>query len=289
MSGYREWGLALVRRASTDLAPDVEAALRRGRDAEAEGSTARNVLDSILRNVELSREESSPICQDTGLVNFFVKVPRGIDAEPIRADLTEAVREATRIGLLRPNAVNPITGKNSGDNIGENLPYFAIEPWDGSDVIVDVLLKGGGSENVGAQYRLPDAAIKAGRDLDGVERVVIDGIFKAQGFGCAPGVIGVCIGGDRAGSFAGAKRQLLRSLDDVNPDPDLARMEERLVERCNQLEIGPMGFGGRTTVLAVKIGWLHRHPACFFVSIAYNCWADRHARLVVRGDSAQVI
>lgn len=289
MSGYGEWGLALIRRASTDLAPDVEAVLRRGREAEAEGSTARNVLDSILRNVELSREEASPICQDTGLVNFFVKVPRGVDAEPIRAGLVDAVREATRVGLLRPNAVHPITGKNSGDNVGENLPYFAIEPWDGDEVVVDVLLKGGGSENVGAQYRLPDASIKAGRDLDGVERAVIDGVFKAQGFGCAPGVLGVCIGGDRAGSYVGAKKQLLRALDDVNPDPVLADMEARLLDRCNHLEIGPMGFGGKTTVLAVKIGWLHRHPASFFVSMAYNCWADRHARLVVRGDAARVI
>lgn len=289
MTGYRDWGVALIRRASADLSPDVEAALRRSRGTEVEGSTACNVLDSILRNVELSREESSPICQDTGLVNFFVRLPRGTDAEPIREALTESVREATRLGLLRPNAVHPITGKNSGDNVGENLPYFAFETGQGPDVVVDLLLKGGGSENVGAQYRLPDAAIKAGRDLDGVERAVIDGIFKAQGFGCAPGVIGVCIGGDRAGSYVGAKKQLLRSLDDVNPDPVLAQMEARLVDRCNQLEIGPMGFGGRTTVLAVKIGWLHRHPASFFVSIAYSCWADRHARLVVRGDQAQVI
>ncbi len=289
MPGYREWGVALIRRASTDLAPDVEDALRSGLDTEVEGTPARNVLDSILRNVELSRQQASPICQDTGTVNFFVKLPRGVDAEAVRADLTEAVREATRIGLLRPNAVNPITGKNSGDNVGENLPYFAIESWDGPDVVVDLLLKGGGSENVGTQYRLPEASIKAGRDLDGVERAVIDGVFKAQGFGCAPGIIGVCIGGDRAGSYMGAKKQLLRPLDDVNPDPALAEMEARLVDRCNRLEVGPMGFGGRTTVLAVKIGWLHRHPACFFVSIAYNCWASRRARLTVQGDTAQII
>lgn len=279
----------MIRRTSTDLSPDVEAALRKAAATEDEGSTARSVLDAILKNVELARAGSTPICQDTGLVSFYLHLPRGMDPEPVKSGLTEAVREATRLGLLRPNAVNPVTGKNSGDNVGLNLPSFSVEVHDAPEVVVDLMQKGGGSENVGAQYRLPDARLKAGRDLAGVEKCILDAVFQAQGFGCAPGVVGVCIGGDRAGSYLWAKKQLLRRLDDVNEDPELAALEERLLRKLNELGIGPMGFGGRTTVLGVKVGYLHRHPASFFVSMAYCCWADRRRRLVVRGDEAEVL
>ncbi len=289
MPGFVEWGLELVRRASSDLSPDVEAVVRRGRDAEPEGSTARNVLDSILENVEMSRADGTPICQDTGLTSFFVHLPKGYDAEAIRADLQEAIRQATKLGYLRPNSVHPITEKNTGDNVGVDLPHIEFEPAADDAVTIDLILKGGGSENCGAQYRLPDASIKAGRDLAGVERCVIDAVHKAQGQGCAPGILGICIGGDRAGSYMGAKKQLLRHLDDVNPDPKLAELEATLLSKCNQLGIGPMGFGGLTTLLGVKIGWMHRHPASFFVSIAYCCWADRRRRLVVRDGVAQVL
>jgi len=296
MAGFVEWGLELIRRTTSDLSPDVEAAIRAARDREDEGTTARNVMDVIVRNVELARSGGTPICQDTGLVGFFVHVPRGTDTEGIRADLVEAVRRATKEGLLRSNAVDPLTGRNSGDNVGAGLPYVAFDFDDASEagpgeavVTVDLMLKGGGSENVGAQYRLPDATLKAGRDVRGVEKCVLDAIHKAQGFGCAPGIIGVCVGGDRAGSYAGAKKQLLRPLDDRNPDPDLAGLEERLLPALNELGVGPMGFGGKTTVLAVKAGKLHRHPASFFVSIAYCCWADRRRRLVVRDGVAELV
>lgn len=283
MNPWVDWGVELIRRTSSDLSPDVEAALREAAAAEEAGSTARSVLDAVLKNVALAREASTPICQDTGLVSFYLHLPRGMDPEPVKAGLTEAVREATRRGLLRPNAVNPVTGKNSGDNVGLNLPYFSVEVHDSPDIVVDLMQKGGGSENVGAQYRLPDARLKAGRDLAGVEKCILDAVFQAQGFGCAPGVVGVCIGGDRAGSYLGAKKQLLRRLDDTNEDPELAALEERLFLKLNDLGIGPMGFGGRTTVLGVKVGYLHRHPASFFVSMAYCCWADRRRRMVVRG------
>jgi len=289
MNRFVEWGVELIRRTSTDLSPDVEAALRNALEAEAPGSTARSVLETILKNVELAREGGTPICQDTGLVSFYLHVPRGLDPEPIKADLTEAVRRATALGLLRPNAVNPVTGKNSGDNTGLNLPSFSVEVHDAPEILVDLMQKGGGSENVGAQYRLPDARLKAGRDLAGVERCILDAVFQAQGFGCAPGIVGVCIGGDRAGSFMGAKKQLLRRLDDTNEDPELAGLEARLYRKLNELGVGPMGFGGRTTVLGVKVGYLHRHPASFFVSMAYCCWADRRRRMVVRGDTAEVL
>jgi len=288
MARLVEHGLELIRRTSTDLSSDVESRLMEARDAEEGGSTARSTFDVILENVKLAREGGTPICQDTGLPAFYVKMPAGQDQGQVKSDLVEAVRLATAEGLLRPNAVNPIDGKNSGDNVGRNLPYIAIEIHEGDEIIVDLMQKGGGSENVGAQYRLPDPRLNAGRDLDGVEKCILDAVFEAQGFGCAPGTIGICIGGDRGGSFYGAKKQLLRKMDDTNPDPELADLEERLYLKLNKLGIGPMGFGGRTTVLGVKAGYLHRHPASFFVSMAYCCWANRRRRLTIRGDEVEI-
>jgi fumarate hydratase class I len=145
-------------------------------------------------------------------------------------------------------------------------------------------LKGGGCENVSTQYDLPNTQLNAGRDLEGVRRVVLDAVNKAQGLGCAPGVLGIAIGGDRGASYIKSKQQLLRPLEDTNPDPDLAKLEDRLLEESNELGIGPMGFGGKTTVMGVKIGTMHRLPASYFVSIAYMCWANRRASLRVIGE-----
>jgi fumarate hydratase class I len=188
------------------------------------------------------------------------------------------VEVATREAYLRPNAVDPLTGTNSGNNVGAGFPTVHFDEWDHDHLHVDLLLKGGGSENVSAQYALPRAALRAGRDLDGVRRAVLDAVYRAQGKGCAPGVLGVAIGGDRGTGYVHAKAQLMRRLDDTNPQPALEALEARLLHECNELGIGPMGFGGKTTVLAVKIAALHRLPACYFVTIAYMCWACRRAR-----------
>jgi fumarate hydratase class I len=140
---------------------------------------------------------------------------------------------------------------------------------------VRLILKGGGCENVGAQYSLPDTRLGANRDLDGVRKAILDAVVQAQGKGCSPGILGVCIGGDRAVGYAHSKEQLLRTLPDVNPDPALAKLEQEIVASANRLGIGPMGFGGKTTLLGCKIGALNRLPASFFVSISYMCWAYR--------------
>lgn len=288
MAGLADWGVELIRRSSTDLSADVEATIREARDREDEGSTARSTFEVILENIELARNGGTPICQDTGLPAFYVHLPRAQDPEEVKKGLVEAVKRATSEGLLRPNAVDPITGKNSGDNEGLGLPYISIEFHDGDETIIDIMQKGGGSENVSAQYRLPDPDLHAGRDLAGVEKCILHAVQTAQGFGCAPGTVGVCIGGDRGGSYLGAKKQLLRKMDDTNADPELAALEDRLLDKLNRLGIGPMGFGGRTTVLGVKIGCLHRHPASFFVSMSYCCWANRRRRLTIRGDQAEI-
>ncbi len=271
----------LVRRAATDLPADMEKALRQAKDQEEPGSAAEGALDSILKNVRLARQNATPICQDTGTPIFEVHYPVGVSTRSLAGQIRQAVAIATDEAYLRPNAVDSLTGKNSGDNTGEDFPTIHFHEWDKNAIRVDLLLKGGGCENVSTQYKLPDAALGAGRDLEGVRRVVLDAVYQAQGKGCAPGVLGVAIGGDRGSSYIKSKQQLLRPLDDVNLKEDLAALEERLYEEANELGIGPMGFGGNTTVLGVKIGTQHRLPASYFVSVAYMCWANRRASMDV--------
>jgi fumarate hydratase class I len=275
--------VALIRRTSTDLPPDVERALKTARGVEAEGSAAQGALDTILENVALARENSTPICQDTGTPIFYVYHPEGWSTRKLREQIRAATAAATGKAYLRPNAVNSVTGENSGNNLGdEAFPTIHFEEIDGDELIVDLMLKGGGCENVGAQYSLPNAALGAGRDMQGVRKVVLDAVHKAQGKGCAPGILGVAIGGDRGSSYYGSKETLFRSLEDTNPDPELAAFEEQLERDANQLEIGPMGFGGETTVLGVNVKNMHRLPASFYVSVSYMCWAYRRRRMIVR-------
>ena len=278
---YTETFVELIRRASTELPADVGEALRAGREAEQSGSLATIALGTILDNVDLARDASAPICQDTGTPVVWVHHPAGVSTRRIKADFVAAVREATAKTYLRPNAVNTLTGANTGDGSGRGIPFLHFEEWDEPHIEVRMILKGGGSENCGIQYKLPDGRLKAGRDLEGVRRAVLDAAFDAQGKGCAPGVLGVCVGGDRVSAYELSKRQLLRPIVDTNPIPELAELEQRLLREANQLGVGPMGFGGRTTLLAVKIGVLDRLPACYFVTVTYMCWADRKAAVSI--------
>jgi fumarate hydratase class I len=278
----------LVRRAATQLPADMERALKEGVEEEAHGSAARGALDSILQNVQLARTHSTPICQDTGTPIFEIFHPLGVSTRAVADQVRKAVAIATERAFLRPNAVDPLTGKNSGDNTGEDFPTLHFHEWERDHLHVDLVLKGGGCENVSTQYKLPDGRLGAGRDLDGVRRVVLDAVHQAQGKGCAPGVLGVAIGGDRGSSYIKAKQQLLRGLDEANADASLAELEATLTREANDLGIGPMGFGGRTTVLGVKIGSQHRLPASYFVSVAYMCWANRRASMDVSAGAGGV-
>jgi fumarate hydratase class I len=277
--------LELVRFAATDLSPDVESTLREAVEQEEPNSAAQGALETILTNVQMAREDSTPICQDTGTPIFYVTYPEGWSTRKLRQQIEQAVEEATKRTYLRPNAVHPITGKNTGDNLGDDyFPTIHFEEGEDETLTVDLILKGGGCENVGAQYKLPDNRLGAGRDLEGVRKVVLDAVYQAQGKGCAPGVLGVAIGGDRGSSYYGSKETLFRKMPEVNPDPTLAELEAQLTAEANELGIGPMGFGGKTTVLGTKIKGLHRLPASFFVSVSYMCWAHRRRQMVVRGD-----
>lgn len=283
MQDLTEQILELVRLAATSLPPDVEKALRRSVGQEETGSAAQGALDTIIENVELARKNSTPICQDTGTPIFYVYYPAGWSTLKLRSQIRQAVAQATAKSYLRPNAVDSITGKNSGNNLGDDhFPSIHFEEVEGDDLRIDLILKGGGCENVGAQYRLPDSRLGAGRDLAGVRKVVLDAVHQAQGKGCAPGILGVAIGGDRGSSYYASKEVLFRKLDDANPDPELNALEERLTEEANQLGIGPMGFGGNTTALGTKITSIHRLPASFFVSVSYMCWAYRRRTMMLK-------
>ena len=276
--------LELVRLTATDLPPDVENTLRRSRDQEEAGSAAQGALDTILENVKMARENSTPICQDTGTPLFFVSYPEGWSTRKLTSQIKEAVIQATKKTYLRPNSVNTLTGKNTGDNSGdEHYPSIHFEEVGEDRLEIDLLLKGGGCENVSTQYKLPDSSLHAGRDLDGVRKVTLDALVKAQGKGCAPGALGIAIGGDRGSSYAASKEVLKRQLDDSNPDPELAELELKITNQANQLDIGPMGFHGKTTVLGTKIKNLHRLPASYFVSISYMCWAYRRRKMIFDG------
>jgi fumarate hydratase class I len=211
-------------------------------------------------------------------VIFWARHPFGVSQRRLKAQIREAVAGATARSWLRPNCVAALSGKNPGNNLdpfGETHPVIHFEEWDKPDLEISIMLKGGGCENVGAQYRLPDASLGAGRDLKGVRRCLIDAVVKAQGQGCSPGILGVCIGGDRVVS----KEILLRKVGSANSDATLDALETKLTEELNTLGIGPMGYGGRTTILDVFIEELWRHPASFFVSISYMCWSSRRMTL----------
>ena len=279
--------LELVRLAATDLAPDIEKSLHYAAEREEEGSAARGAMETIINNVKMARKESTPICQDTGTPLFYVNYPEGWSTRKLRKQIVDAVVTATEKSYLRPNSVNTVTGKNTGNNTGdEHYPTIHFEEVGGETLTVDLMLKGGGCENVGSQYKLPDNRLGAGRDLEGVRKVVLDAVYQAQGKGCAPGALGVSIGGDRGSSFLASKEALLRQLDDENADPQLAELEGRLTDESNQLGIGPMGFGGKTTVLGTKIKGLHRLPASYFVSVSYMCWAYRRRRMTYENGTA---
>ncbi len=270
--------LELITQTSTNLPPDVRAAMSLAAGTETPGTQSAQALDIILSNIDMAAGDSGPICQDTGMPTFFVHTPVGVNQIRLRGAIVEAVAEATRLGKLRPNSVDSITGKNSGNNLGVETPVIHFEQWEQNDIEVKLMLKGGGCENKNIQYSVPcnlDHLGRADRNLEGVRKCLLHAVWQAQGQGCAPGALGVCIGSDRAHGYDLAKRQLFRTLDDTNADPVLAKLETAVMDEANRLGIGAMGFGGKASLIGCKITAANRLPASFFVSVAYECWAFR--------------
>ena len=282
--GMREQLLSLVMKTSIDLPHDVETALEKALTLSENGSGEASALRTMLSNAAMAREKRMPICQDTGTLMFVVEASSTLKRNVFQEAAEWAVAEATRLGVLRQNCVNSLTGKNTGNNLGIGSPVVHWHETDGAVSRVTLMLKGGGSENMGIQYSLPDSTLGAGRNLEGVRRCVLDAVHRAQGQGCAPGILGVCIGGDRATGYVESKLQLLRKIGERSPEPELAELEERLLKEANSLGIGAMGFGGRTTLLDVFIGWRCRLPASYFVSISYMCWCCRRQTMELTED-----
>jgi fumarate hydratase class I len=284
MEAFHESMLQLITQTSTNLPPDVRRAMARMLETET-GARSAQALQVIATNIDMASDNEGPICQDTGWPTFEIKTPVGANQIVMKKEIKEAIAEATRRGKLRPNSVDSLTGKNSGDNLGPGTPTLHFEQWENDgEIEVKLLLKGGGCENKNIQYSLPAELPhlgKAGRDLEGVRKCLLHAVWQAQGQGCSAGAIGVCIGGDRTTGYQHAKDQLFRTLDDANPDPQLAKLEGYVVQTANTLGIGTMGFGGNATLIGCKIGVQNRLPASFFVSVAYDCWAFRRLGVVL--------
>ncbi len=282
--------LELIRRTSAYLPPDVSNVIEMHRALEQKGSKADLALSLVSYNIGLAKRLSAPICQDTGTITFYIKTPAGFDQLELQDVCCDAVAEATAKGYLRQNSVDSITNRNTGNNLGAGSPVFHWHQHREDTVEVRLILKGGGCENMSAQYSLPATlgGKRWDRDLEGVRGCILDAVWQAQGKGCGPGFLGVCIGGDRATSYEHAKEQLLRPVDDTNPIQELAVLENRILQEANQLDIGPMGFGGKLTVGSCKIGARNRLPASFFVSIAYMCWAFRRRGVLLDSEGEVV-
>jgi len=283
--------LQLIVRTSTDLPPDVRAAMKTALGSEPAGARSAQALTIIAENIDLAVDTEGAICQDTGMPTFEVHTPVGANQIWLRQQIRAAVAEATRRGKLRPNSVDSITGKNSGDNLGPGTPIVHFDQWERDAIEIKLILKGGGCENTNAQYALPVELPhlgRADRTLDGVRKCILHAVWNAQGKGCAPGAVGVCIGGDRTSGYTYAKEQLFRTLDDINPNPELAALEASIMASVNDLDIGTMGFGGKVTLIGCKVGALNRLPASFFVSVAYDCWAFRRLGVILNATSGSI-
>ena len=284
--------LSLVVRTSTDLPPDVRAAMKAAAAQEQAGTQSSQALAVIGQNIDLAADCEGAICQDTGMPTFEVRTPVGVNQITLKQQIRDAVAEATRRGKLRPNSVDSLTGENSGTNLGPGTPIVHFEQWENDDEIeVKLILKGGGCENMNAQYSLPAELPhlgRADRSLEGVRKCILHAVWNAQGKGCAPGAVGVGVGGDRTSGYVHAKEQLFRTLDDVNPDSRLAELEASIMGEVNKLGIGAMGFGGRVSLIGCKVGALNRIPASFFVSVAYDCWAFRRLGVVLDSRTGEI-
>ncbi|MCX6133704.1 MAG: FumA C-terminus/TtdB family hydratase beta subunit [Ignavibacteriales bacterium] len=284
MEHFKESMLSLISETSTNLPADVRRAIKDAAKKENKGTQSDLALQTVALNIDMAATGSAPICQDTGMPTFEIKTPVGVNQIAMKKQILEAIVEATKQGKLRPNTVDSLTGKNSGNNLGEGAPVLHFEQWEEPDIEVKLILKGGGCENKNIQYSLPQELPNLGRadrTIDGVRKCIMHAVWQAQGQGCSVGALGVAIGGDRASGYGFAKQQLFRELDDINPNPELAKLETYVMENANKLGIGMMGFGGQATLIGCKVGSFHRLPASFFVSVAYDCWAYRRLGVVI--------
>jgi fumarate hydratase subunit alpha len=268
----------LIRKAETDLPKDVIDSLKKV--YKIEEGVAKTQIEAILTNIDLAKKSKRPMCQDTGIQTFFVSV--GINfphIEKLNEIIINGVKKGTKEIPLRPNTVDPFTNENHKDNTGIQIPYITWDFVKGCDVFITALPKGGGSENMSKLGML-----KPGVGIEGVKDFVVKEMIYAAGNPCPPTVVGVGIGGGADLSLKLGKKALLRTVGKRHKDKEIAKIEEELISRINASGIGPMGLGGKTTVLDVHIEKAHRHPASLPVGIAVQCWADRRAHMIIHND-----
>jgi len=271
----------LLKQAVIYLPEDVKQALKKAY-AEETSETGKTQLKAILDNIELAEKYEAPVCQDTGTIIFYVKAgAKAKNLEKIEEALTNATRRATKEVPLRPNAVDPFTQKNSGDNTGRFIPYLNWEIVPGDGLELTVMTKGGGSENV-----CVTGMLVPGEGIKGLKKFAIDAVIKAGAQPCPPTILGIAMGGGIDISIKLAKKALLRPLNEPNPNPEIAKLEKEIFEAANMTGIGPMGLGGKTTVLGVHIEYAYRHPASFPAAVAFNCWAARRATARINADGS---
>jgi fumarate hydratase subunit alpha len=272
--------LQLILKAETEIPPDVITALKQAYAIET--GAAKVQLEAMLDNVEKAKNKRCPMCQDTGILTFFVTIGTRFPATGILKQVIEqAVARATLEIPLRPNTVDPMRSTNHGDNLGSYLPHILwdFEPGDSAHIIT--LPKGSGSENMSALQMLSPSV-----GLEGVKRFVVETVKKAGGRPCPPIVVGVGIGGSADLAMNLGKRALLRPVGTHHTEPLIAQLEKDLLEIINKTGIGPMGLGGKTTALDVHVEVAHRHPASLPVGVVIQCWADRRASLVIHSDGS---
>ncbi len=271
----------LIVNASCVIPNDVEKALRSAMLLEEDASIARKQLMLMLENAKIAKEKMRPICQDTGMLYFIVKNANFAKKGLITKAINDAVKKASKEGFLRSNTVCSLSGKSVPSNVFQNCPYIEFSDLTSKKMPVEIslLLKGGGSENIGTQYSLPDERIGAERDMEGIRRAILDSAIQAQGKGCPPGAIAVCVGGDRGSAYIEAKKLFFKNIGQRNKNPDIAKLELEWRKDINMLGIGPQGLGGKTFALELFINFMPRHPATFFVTISHICWAWRRARI----------
>jgi fumarate hydratase subunit alpha len=269
----------LLRLAVTQLPKDVKEALQNAHKQET-SPAGKTQLKAILDNIELAEKTNTPMCQDTGTIIFYIKAGAEVkNLDKIQNALINATKKATTEIPLRPNAVDPFTQKNTGDNTGRNIPHINWEITSGNTIEITVLPKGGGSENV-----CTIGMLVPGEGIKGLKKFVVDTVIKAGSMPCPPNILGVAVGGGADIAMKLAKKALLRPINQPNPDPEIAKLEKELLEAANQTGIGPMGLGGKFTVLGVNVDYAARHPASYPAAVAFNCWAARRATARIKPD-----
>ncbi len=269
-----------IKTVATGIPEDVYTAIKKAYEEE-ENPVAKTQLKAILEDMEIACKKTRPICQDTGTPYLWLEVGEDFPVKPTKIieAFINALRRVTKEGYLRPNAVDPLYFKNSGDNTGRYIPWIHVEPVLGDKLKVYLMTKGGGSE-------APSTLIMSTplKGFENLKKGVVDAVARAGALPCPPIIVGVAIGAGADIVMSLAKKALLRPIGERHPDPKAARIEEELLKALNKLEIGPHGFGGKFTALDVKFDYAHRHPATFAIGIVTSCWATR--RGIIEVDSS---